>query len=66
MLIQYQRFGLDKGCGLSLVEGFKKQLSKVISFPVAMSIYCTSTHDNVCALDIEKEINPNVFPSSTT
>lgn len=40
-----------------MVEGFKKQLSKgsINHFtPVAMATYCT--HDNVCALDIEKEI----------
>lgn len=24
-----------------------------------MATYCMPTHDNVCALDIEKEINPN-------
>lgn len=25
-----------------------------------MATYCTPTHDNVCALDIEKEMNPTV------
>lgn len=44
-----------------MVEGFKKQRSKTISFPVATSVYCTSTHDNVCALGIENVTAPFYF-----
>lgn len=46
-----------------MVEGIEKQLPKAsINHlpPVTMTTYCTLNHDNVCALDIEKEINLTV------
>lgn len=61
-----------------MVEGIEKQLPKAsINHlpPVAMTTYCTLNHDNVCALDVEKEMNLTVrqrvgtfffFPSDKT
>lgn len=46
-----------------MVEGIEKQLPKAsINHlpPVTMTTYCTLNHDNVCALDIEKEMNLTV------
>lgn len=46
-----------------MVEGIEKQLPKAsINHlpPVAMTTYCTLNHDNVCALDVEKEMNLTV------
>lgn len=63
LLIQYQRFGLSKGWGGRLVGGNQEKAALEVSInhfnTVAMATRCT-LHDNVCALDVEKEINPTV------